>query len=142
MTSDAAAVPMRMNQFAARSSPTFAPSFKRAAVVARPRISRSTSRSSLVVKADGERLNVVMVGAECAPFSKTAGLGDVMSSLPKVRVVHHPDAILLSINRAIVRGSHSPLSSHISVARATAAVFKVARHLSVSKKKKKKKQKL
>ena len=83
MTSAAAAVPMRMNQFAARSSSTFAPSFKRAAVVAR-RAAQSKSRSSLVVKADGERLNIVMVGAECAPFSKTGGLGDVMASLPKV----------------------------------------------------------
>ncbi|KAL6760377.1 hypothetical protein V8C86DRAFT_2554548 [Haematococcus lacustris] len=28
-------------------------------------------------------MNVVMVGAECAPWSKTGGLGDVMSALPK-----------------------------------------------------------
>jgi len=30
-----------------------------------------------------ERLNIVMVASECAPFSKTGGLGDVMQSLPK-----------------------------------------------------------
>ncbi|KAK9816454.1 hypothetical protein WJX72_000502 [[Myrmecia] bisecta] len=30
-----------------------------------------------------ECLNVVMVGAECAPWSKTGGLGDVMGALPK-----------------------------------------------------------
>ena len=41
-------------------------------------------RRALSVHAD-ERLNVVFVGAECAPFSKTGGLGDVMASLPKVR---------------------------------------------------------
>jgi starch synthase len=28
-------------------------------------------------------MNVVMVGAECAPWSKTGGLGDVMGALPK-----------------------------------------------------------
>ncbi|GIL72966.1 hypothetical protein Vretimale_4612 [Volvox reticuliferus] len=28
-------------------------------------------------------MNVVMVGAECAPWSKTGGLGDVMAALPK-----------------------------------------------------------
>ena len=85
-------------------------SFKRAAT---NRVSATTrNRASLSVSADGERLNVrwyfpphphtvcpyktdtsvlqsteqvVVVGAECAPFSKTGGLGDVMSSLPKVR---------------------------------------------------------
>ena len=30
-----------------------------------------------------ERLNIIMVASECAPFSKTGGLGDVMQSLPK-----------------------------------------------------------
>jgi hypothetical protein len=30
-----------------------------------------------------ERLNVVMVSSECAPWSKTGGLGDVAGSLPK-----------------------------------------------------------
>jgi starch synthase len=30
-----------------------------------------------------EKLNIVMVASECAPFSKTGGLGDVMQSLPK-----------------------------------------------------------
>ena len=30
-----------------------------------------------------ERLNIVMVASECAPFSKTGGLGDVVQSLPK-----------------------------------------------------------
>lgn len=30
-----------------------------------------------------ERLNVVMVAAECAPWSKTGGLGDVAGALPK-----------------------------------------------------------
>ena len=45
------------------------------------------TRSGVAVKAEGdfERLNVVIVGAECAPFSKTGGLGDVVQSLPKVR---------------------------------------------------------
>jgi starch synthase len=28
-------------------------------------------------------MNVIMVGAECAPWSKTGGLGDVMGALPK-----------------------------------------------------------
>lgn len=28
-------------------------------------------------------MNIVMVGAECAPWSKTGGLGDVMGALPK-----------------------------------------------------------
>ncbi|KAL4855125.1 Granule-bound starch synthase 2 [Chlorella vulgaris] len=28
-------------------------------------------------------MNIVMVGAECAPYSKTGGLGDVMQALPK-----------------------------------------------------------
>ncbi|PNW85413.1 hypothetical protein CHLRE_03g185250v5 [Chlamydomonas reinhardtii] len=31
-------------------------------------------------------MNVVMVGAECAPWSKTGGLGDVMAALPKALV--------------------------------------------------------
>ena len=30
-----------------------------------------------------EKLNIIMVASECAPFSKTGGLGDVMQSLPK-----------------------------------------------------------
>jgi starch synthase len=30
-----------------------------------------------------DALNIVMVGAECAPWSKTGGLGDVMGALPK-----------------------------------------------------------
>jgi hypothetical protein len=47
--------------------------------------SKRSRTSSLRVVAE-ERLNIVMVGAECAPFSKTGGLGDVMASLPKVRV--------------------------------------------------------
>jgi starch synthase len=28
-------------------------------------------------------MSIVMVGAECAPWSKTGGLGDVMGALPK-----------------------------------------------------------
>lgn len=28
-------------------------------------------------------MNIIMVGAECAPWSKTGGLGDVMGALPK-----------------------------------------------------------
>ena len=46
----------------------------------------SASRRGLTVVCDAERLNVVMVGFECAPFSKTGGLGDVVSSLPKALV--------------------------------------------------------
>lgn len=67
---------------------SFAPrSFRRGtrAGAPKPRAPASRDRASVVVRADGERLNVVMVGAECAPFSKTGGLGDVMASLPKVR---------------------------------------------------------
>ena len=60
------------------------PSFRRAARAAAPRAPAARGRSALSVNAD-ERLNVVFVGAECAPFSKTGGLGDVMASLPKVR---------------------------------------------------------
>ena len=66
---------------------SFAPSFRRAAravALSKPK-TNARARGSLVVRADQERLNVVMVGAECAPFSKTGGLGDVMGSLPKVR---------------------------------------------------------
>ncbi|KAL4439933.1 hypothetical protein ABPG75_002934 [Micractinium tetrahymenae] len=33
--------------------------------------------------ANPHAMNVVMVGAECAPWSKTGGLGDVMQALPK-----------------------------------------------------------
>ena len=40
----------------------------------------------MAVRAEGERLNVVFTGFECAPFSKTGGLGDVMQSLPKALV--------------------------------------------------------
>jgi hypothetical protein len=60
------------------------PSFRRAARAAAPRAPAARGRHALSVHAD-ERLNIVFVGAECAPFSKTGGLGDVMASLPKVR---------------------------------------------------------
>jgi starch synthase len=30
-----------------------------------------------------ERLNIVVVAAECAPYAKTGGLGDVAAALPK-----------------------------------------------------------
>jgi starch synthase len=33
--------------------------------------------------ANPNAMNIVMVGAECAPWSKTGGLGDVMGALPK-----------------------------------------------------------
>jgi starch synthase len=31
-----------------------------------------------------EKLNIVVVASECAPFAKTGGLGDVAAALPKV----------------------------------------------------------
>ena len=51
------------------------PSFRRAARAAAPRAPAARGRRALSVHAD-ERLNVVFVGAECAPFSKTGGLGE------------------------------------------------------------------
>src|SRR5262249_26573907 len=39
---------------------------------------RKTSGSSMP-----QRLKVLFVGSECAPFSKTGGLGDVLGALPK-----------------------------------------------------------
>ena len=57
------------------------------------------TRSSVAVKAEGgfDRLNIVIVGAECAPFSKTGGLGDVVQSLPKVRGPIHLVDILFPL---------------------------------------------
>ena len=74
------------------------PSFKRAAsraFITRVPATRGRSLSANVVAE--ERLNVVVVGAECAPFSKTGGLGDVMSSLPKVRTFLNSRQYLNSI---------------------------------------------
>ena len=86
---------MSANALAARSSVpavgrrAVLPSFRRAARAAAPRAPAARGRRALSVHAD-ERLNVVFVGAECAPFSKTGGLGDVMASLPKVRTRSPP----------------------------------------------------
>ena len=65
------------------------------------------TRSGVAVKAEGdfERLNVVIVGAECAPFSKTGGLGDVVQSLPKVRARIHLVDILIPPPGTAVRFS-------------------------------------
>lgn len=42
---------------------------------------------SLVVCATGAGMNVVFVGAEMAPWSKTGGLGDVLGGLPPAMAV-------------------------------------------------------
>lgn len=94
--SSSAAVQGRMTL--ARSSFAPAPNraFRSRNVVKAP--ARRT-RSGVAVKAEGDfdRLNVVIVGAECAPFSKTGGLGDVVQSLPKVRGLIHLVDILFPL---------------------------------------------
>lgn len=89
---------------------SFAPSFRRAAravALSKPK-TNARSRGSLVVRAEQERLNVVMVGAECAPFSKTGGLGDVMGSLPKVRKSRTPSPHRPAPARAVHPSSPRP----------------------------------
>ena len=44
---------------------------------------KERERAKVEVRECRERLNIVMVASECAPFSKTGGLGDVVQSLPK-----------------------------------------------------------
>ena len=84
--SNTAATATPSTRMCALGQSSVAPSLRRAASVTalRARTSTRTRRSALVVASTSERLNVVLVGAECAPFSKTGGLGDVMASLPKV----------------------------------------------------------
>ena len=82
------------------------PSFRRAARAAAPRAPAARGRRALSVNAD-ERLNVVFVGAECAPFSKTGGLGDVMASLPKVRPRSLPSRIASTRSRPRGRARES-----------------------------------
>jgi len=66
---------------------TFTPTFRRGARAGRGGARASTRAAApLRVCADADRMNVVMVGAEIAPFSKTGGLADVVSSLPKALV--------------------------------------------------------
>eukprot|EP00803_Ostreobium_quekettii_P006806 evm.model.scf_662.3 EVM.evm.TU.scf_662.3 scf_662:24974-40282(-) len=64
---------------------------------------------------EGKEAAVVMVGAECAPYSKTGGLGDVMGALPKalakrghrVMVVTPRYADYKSARPTQVRGTYS-----------------------------------
>lgn len=107
-TMSATASALRGRATIGRSS--FAPSFRRAAravALSKPK-TNARSRGSLVVRAEQERLNVVMVGAECAPFSKTGGLGDVMGSLPKVRESRAPSPHRPKSARAVHPSSPRP----------------------------------
>lgn len=51
------------------------------------RAQRGARFPSLVVCATGAGMNVVFVGAEMAPWSKTGGLGDVLGGLPPAMAV-------------------------------------------------------
>lgn len=65
-----------------------------------------------VVKAPG--LRVLFVAAECAPYAKTGGLGDVVAGLSKqLRRMGHDVRVLLPLYRSVDRGRHGvePFSS-------------------------------
>jgi starch synthase len=53
-------------------------------------------------------LKILFIGAECAPFAKTGGLGDVVGALPKaLREMGHDVHIVIPAYRAIEEAFHS-----------------------------------
>lgn len=64
-------------------APKAAPSAMPSAPSARADVVAATAKEEAPASKCREKLNIVMVASECAPFSKTGGLGDVMQSLPK-----------------------------------------------------------
>lgn len=52
------------------------------------RATRRPSRRPLAVVVCGKGMNLVFVGAEMAPWSKTGGLGDVLGGLPPAMAVN------------------------------------------------------
>lgn len=55
-----------------------------------------------------ERLNILMVSAECAPFAKSGGLGDVVGALPQFLVkAGHRVVVVMPLYSLINRAKHS-----------------------------------
>lgn len=48
---------------------------------------KKASRSPIVASGESEGMNLVFVGAEVGPWSKTGGLGDVLGGLPPAMAV-------------------------------------------------------
>ena len=63
--------------------------------------------SSVVVCATGSGMNIVFVGAEMAPWSKTGGLGDVLGGLPPAMAVSSSTVPLLFPCRHALRAVYN-----------------------------------